>query len=160
MRHGLALAIRAVALSPMLWLVGTAGASTLPQVGPGESAVNVARYDTAEVVYRTVNSEGYVSYRGNLYSVPWQCLGEFLPVRITETELIVYGTDIEEIARHELFARTGERQKRTNEKHILGSDHRNKCEILRQRFEQLGPEAVSFFDELVRVKRCGKEEAR
>jgi transposase len=117
-------------------------------------------YDTAEVVYRTVNTEGYVSYRGNLYSVPWQCVGEFLPVRITENELIVYGTEIEEMARHELFARSGDGQKRTNEKHILGFDHRNKCEILRQKFEQLGPEAVSFFDELVRVKRCGKEEAR
>lgn len=117
-------------------------------------------YDTAEVVYRTVNSEGYVSYRANLYSVPWQCLGEFLPVRITENELIVYGTDIEEIARHELFPRSEEGQKRTNDKHTLGHDPRNKYEILRQRFEQLGPEAVSFFDGLVRAKRCGKDEAR
>jgi hypothetical protein len=117
-------------------------------------------YDTAEVVYRTVNTEGYVSYRGNLYSVPWQCLGEFLPVRITENELIVYGADIEEIARHELFARSGESQKRTNDKHILGPDLRNKGELLRQRFVELGPEAASFFDELVRVKRCGKDEAR
>ena len=30
-------------------------------------------YDTAEVVYRTVNAEGYVAYRQNFwYSVPWQ----------------------------------------------------------------------------------------
>jgi transposase len=117
-------------------------------------------YDTAVVVYRMVNSEGYISYRGNVYSVPWQCIGEFLPVRITENELMVYGTDIEEIARHEVFARTAMGQKRTNDKHVLGTDLRNKCEILRQRFEQLGPEAVSFFDELVHEKRCGKEEAR
>jgi hypothetical protein len=92
-----------------------------------------------------------VSYRGNLYSVPWQRIGEFLPVRITENELIVYGTDIEEIARHEVFPRSAGGQKRTNTKHVLGPDLRNKCEILRQRFEQLGQEAVAFFDELVRV---------
>jgi transposase len=117
-------------------------------------------YDTAVVVYRMVNSEGYVSYRGNLYSVPWQRIGEFLPVRITENELIVYGTDIEEIARHEVFPRSAGGQKRTNTKHVLGPDLRNKGEILRQRFEQLGQEAVAFFDDLVRVKRCGKDEAR
>ena len=117
-------------------------------------------YDTAVVVYRMVNSEGYVSYRGNLYSVPWQRIGEFLPVRITENELIVYGADIEEIARHDVFPRSASGQKRTNTKHVLGPDLRNKAEILRQRFEQLGQEAVAFFDELVRVKRCGKDEAR
>lgn len=87
-------------------------------------------YDTAVVVYRMVNSEGYVSYRGNLYSVPWQRIGEFLPVRITENELIVYGADIEEIARHEVFPRSAGGQKRTNAKHILGPDLRNKCEML------------------------------
>ena len=60
-------------------------------------------YDTSEVVYRTVNTEGYVSYRGNLYSVPWQRIGEFLPLRVTEKEVIIYGAEIEEIARHELL---------------------------------------------------------
>ncbi|MFH1266701.1 MAG: IS21 family transposase, partial [Planctomycetota bacterium] len=29
-------------------------------------------YDTAEVVYRTVNAEGMVAYRQNFYSVPWR----------------------------------------------------------------------------------------
>jgi transposase len=60
-------------------------------------------YDTAETVYRTVNCEGQVAYRQNFYSVPWQRIGELLPVRITEKELIVYGPDVTEIARHELY---------------------------------------------------------
>jgi hypothetical protein len=47
-------------------------------------------YDTAETVYRTVNCEGYVAYRQNFYSVPWQRIGQLLPLRITEQELIVY----------------------------------------------------------------------
>ena len=60
-------------------------------------------YDTAQVFYRTVNSEGHVAYLQNFYSVPWQRIGELLPVRITEKELIVYGPDVKEIARHELY---------------------------------------------------------
>ena len=60
-------------------------------------------YDTAQVFYRTVNPEGHVAYLQNFYSVPWQRIGELLPIRITEKELIVYGPDIREIARHELY---------------------------------------------------------
>src|SRR2546426_9719929 len=60
-------------------------------------------YDTARVLYRTVNSEGYVMYQQNFYSVPLQRIGELLPVRITDKELIVYGPDVREIARHELY---------------------------------------------------------
>jgi hypothetical protein len=45
-------------------------------------------YDTAEVVYRTVNPEGFITYLQNFYSVPWQRIGQLLPVRVTETELI------------------------------------------------------------------------
>ena len=68
-------------------------------------------YDTAEVVYRTVNAEGMVAYRQNFYSVPWRYLGQVLPLRITEEELIVYGTDLEVLARHPLLPRsiTGQR---------------------------------------------------
>ena len=68
-------------------------------------------YDTANVLYRTVNVEGYLAYRQNFYSVPWQRIGEVLPVRVTENELIIYGPDIVEIARHELLstATTGQR---------------------------------------------------
>jgi hypothetical protein len=55
-------------------------------------------YDTAEVVYRTVSPEGWISYRQNVYSVPWQHITRVLPVRITEDEVIIYGPALEEIA--------------------------------------------------------------
>ena len=42
----------------------------------------VRPYDTARVLYRTVNSEGHVMYQQNFYSVPWQRIGELLPVRV------------------------------------------------------------------------------
>ena len=117
-------------------------------------------YDTAEVLYRTVNSEGSISYRQNFYSVPWQRIGQFLPVRITENQLIVYGPDIAEIARHELLPLTASGQKRVNKDHLPGPDLRRKQELLRQRFEELGSEPAAFFDQLIRARRCGKDEAQ
>ena len=117
-------------------------------------------YDTAEVLYRTVNSEGYVSYRQNFYSVPWQRIGQLLPVRITPNELIVYGPEIAEIARHPLMAAAQTPQKSTQKNHQPPPDLRRRHELLRQRFEQLGTESAAFFDQLVRTRRYGKDEAQ
>src|SRR5438128_5675671 len=116
-------------------------------------------YDTAEVVYRTVNPEGYVSYLQNFYSVPWQRIGELLPVRITETELIIYDAAIREIARHERLSASVTGKHSTHPPHRPGPDLRRKQELLRQRFEQISAEAASFFDQLIRTRRFGKDEA-
>jgi transposase len=117
-------------------------------------------YDTAEVLYRIVNVEGYVAYRQNFYSVPWQRIGEPLPVRVTENELIVYGPDILEIARHELSPPGVTGQKRTDKRHLPGSDIRLRHELLRQRFEEFGAQGGFFFEELVKSRRYGKDEAQ
>jgi hypothetical protein len=116
-------------------------------------------YDTAQVLYRTVNPEGYIAYLQNFYSVPWQRIGELLPVRITDKELIVYGPDIKEITRHELYPSGTTGEKRSRQEHAPGRDHRHKYELLKQRFAEFGPEGVVFLDELIRVRRCGKDEA-
>jgi transposase len=116
-------------------------------------------YDTAQVFYRTVNSEGHVAYLQNFYSVPWQRMGELLPVRITEKELIVYGPDVKEIARHELYPSGIRGEKRTLPDHSPGRDHHHKYELLKQRFAEFGSEGVLFLDELIRTRRCGKDEA-
>jgi transposase len=116
-------------------------------------------YDTALVLYRTVNSEGYVAYRQNFYSVPWQRIGELLPLRVTEKELIVYGPDVTEIARHELYPPGTASQKRSHKDHLPGRDHHQKYELLKQRFAEFGPEGALFFDEMVRTRRYGKDEA-
>ena len=116
-------------------------------------------YDTARVLYRTVDPEGYIAYLQNFYSVPWQRIGELLPVRVTENELIVYGPDVKEIARHELFASGDAGHKRSLPAHAPGRDHLEKRELLRQRFAEFGPDGVRFFDELLRTRRNGKDEA-
>jgi transposase len=116
-------------------------------------------YDTAQVLYRTVNSEGQVMYRQNFYSVPWQRIGELLPVRITEKELIVYGPNVSEIARHPLYPSGITGEKHSLPEHSPGRDHHQKYELLKQRFAEFGPDGTLFFDELVRARRCGKNEA-
>jgi transposase len=116
-------------------------------------------YDTAQVVYRTVNSEGHVLYRQNFYSVPWQRIGELLPVRITEKGLIVYGPDVREIARHPLYPSGITGQKHTLPEHTPGRDHQQKYELLKERFAEFGADGVLFLEELIRTRRCGKNEA-
>ena len=116
-------------------------------------------YDTAEVVYRTVNPEGFITYRHNFYSVPWQRIGQLLPVRVTETEVIVYDPDIREMARHQRLPASATGNYSTHHEHRPGPDLRRKQELLRGRFEELGTDAVSFFDQLIRTRRFGKDEA-
>ena len=116
-------------------------------------------YDTARVLYRTVDPEGHIAYLQNFYSVPWQRIGELLPVRITENELIVYGPDVKEIARHELYPSGTGGNQRSLPAHAPGRDHLHKRELLAQRFAEFGPDSVRFFDELLRARRNGKDEA-
>ena len=116
-------------------------------------------YDTAQVLYRTVDADGHIAYLQNFYSVPWQRIGELLPVRVTEKELIVYGPDVKEIARHELYPSGNTAQKRSLPAHSPGRDHLQKRELLQQRFAEFGAEGVRFFDELLRARRNGKDEA-
>jgi hypothetical protein len=106
-----------------------------------------------------VDPEGHVAYLQNFYSVPWQRIGELLPVRVSENELIVYGPDVKAIARHELLASGIIGQRRSLPEHSPGRDHQQKRELLRQRFSEFGAEGTRFFDELLRARRNGKDEA-
>ncbi|UCC48014.1 MAG: IS21 family transposase [Gemmatimonadota bacterium] len=116
-------------------------------------------YDVSQVVYRTVSLEGFVAYRQNLYSVPWQHVGRVLAVRITEDGVIIYGPQIEEIARHPLFPRTTTGQRSAQKAHRPDRAVHQRHAILKDRFVELGPSAVRFFEGLVQGQRCGKDQA-
>jgi transposase len=62
-------------------------------------------YDTARVVYRLCRIDGYVDWQGNRYAVPYDHVTDFLPLRVTQSELFVYGSDLACIARYELRPR-------------------------------------------------------
>jgi hypothetical protein len=117
-------------------------------------------YDTAEVVYRTVNAEGLVAYRQNFYSVPWRYLGQILPLRITEDEVIVYAQDLEVLARHPLLPRSTTGQRIESPEHRPREDSKQREAHLRQRFAELGPAASRFLDGLLRTHRLGKDQAQ
>ncbi len=45
--------------------------------------------NTAEILYRSVGPEWHIPYKQNFYSVPFTRIGQTLPVRVTDSELIV-----------------------------------------------------------------------
>jgi transposase len=116
-------------------------------------------YDTAEVVYRAVNAEGMVAYRQNFYSVPWRYLGQVVPLRITEEELIVYGPNLEVLARHRLLPRSVTGQHSELPEHRPQEDTRQREARLRTRFAELGPAASRFLEGLLKTHRMGKDQA-
>jgi transposase len=117
-------------------------------------------FDTALVVYRHVNVEGFIAHRLNFYSVPWSYIGQVLPARITQSEVIIYSTGLEEIARHPLLpgSVTGARQ--ALKSHHPSSDPNQRALLLRQRFGELGPVAVQFLDGLLAKQNQGKLQAQ
>jgi hypothetical protein len=117
-------------------------------------------YDTALVVYRVVNVEGFVAYRQNFYSVPWRYLGQALPLRITENEVIIYTSRLDELARHRLFPAHVTGQRSEDKAHRPRDDSAEHLTLLRERFAELGPIARRFLDGLLRDQRYGKAQAR
>jgi transposase len=116
-------------------------------------------YTVDAVEYRIVTVDGFVVYRQNSYSVPWRYIGQPLPVRITETELIVFGSDVQEVARHRLLPRGGTGQQSLHKEHRPSTDPRVQQALLRDRFAALGPPAGRFLDGLIRDQRYGHQQA-
>jgi transposase len=117
-------------------------------------------YDTAQVLYRCVNTEGLVAYCQNRYSVPWRYIGSTLPVRITEEEIIIYGPQIEEIARHRLLPRQTTGETVRCQGHEPADDGEKKYQVLKERYAELGETAGRFFEGLIQRRRYGKDEAQ
>lgn len=116
-------------------------------------------YELAEVVYRTVDTEGFVAYAQNRYSVPWHYLGQVLTVRITDEELTVYSPRLEILARHVRFPPTERQQQSRQAAHLPPRDSARRREALRERFAELGPVSVRFLEGLLAVQRCGWDQA-
>jgi transposase len=123
-------------------------------------ALPTCDFDTAQVVYRHVNVEGYVTHRLNLYSVPWSHIGQVLPVRITESEVVVYSVSLEEIARHPLMPSTKAGVRQTLKSHHPADDPSQRERLLRSRFSELGPIALQFLDGLLAKQMQGKLQAQ
>ena len=101
-------------------------------------------YDTARVLYRLCDLEGYVAWDGNWYSLPYDYVTDLLPMRVTAEELFIYAADLKCIARHEL-RRKGAGEKATLREHRPARVERGPdLEQLRRAYEGIG-EAASHF---------------
>jgi hypothetical protein len=82
-----------------------------------------------------------------------------LPLRITEEELVVYGTDLEVLARHPLLPRSAAGQRSELPEHRPHEDSKQREAHLRDRFAELGPAASYFLEGLLKAHRMGKDQA-
>jgi transposase len=117
-------------------------------------------YEVAEMVYRTVDAEGFISYGQNRYSAPWQYLGQVLPVRITDEAVTIYSPRLERLAQHVRFPPTERLRQSRQPEHLPPRDLVRRREILRARFAELGPLAVRFLEALLAAQRCGWDHAQ
>jgi hypothetical protein len=106
-------------------------------------------YDTARVTYRLCSIDGYVEWMGNRYAVPYDHVTDFLPLRVTQTELFVYGPSLACLARYALRPRG-----RGEKVDPLGLHPRAEgraaidVDKLRAAFEQMGEGAAAFLRQL------------
>jgi len=119
-------------------------------------------YEVAEMVYRSVDAEGYVSHSQNRYSVPWDKThpGMVLPVKITEDELVIYSQQISELVRHRRFPTGVTHQKIQLREHLPPRDHVERRSLLQEQFQKLGASAVEFFEGLLKTRRQPWEQAQ
>jgi transposase len=60
------------------------------------------QFDTSRIEYRVVNNESCIEWSGYYYVVPKQYLLEACPVRVSDTEIVIYSPGCEEVKRYPL----------------------------------------------------------
>lgn len=65
-------------------------------------------YDTSEVVVRQVSRDCYVSFKGNVYSVPWPYGGKAVTVRATPAGLLEIWVEHTQVGTHRLSRQKGQ----------------------------------------------------
>src|SRR5258707_803531 len=116
-------------------------------------------FDTSEVVYRTVDAEGFVVYRQNFYAAPWRLLGQTVAVRVTQDELTIYDPSFVTAACHRLFPRSVVGQRSHCPDHEPPRDSQQRLEQLTARYAEFGAAGTRFLEGLLACARYGKNHA-
>jgi transposase len=116
-------------------------------------------FEPSEVVYRTVDAQGYVVYRQNFYSAPWRLIGQSVAVRTTEKELVIHDGAFIEVARHPLMPRTTTGERSRCKDHEPPRDSQRRFEQLAEQFAALGAIGPQFLEGLLASSRYGKNQA-
>jgi hypothetical protein len=109
-------------------------------------------YDTARVLYRLCDIEGFIAWEGNRYSLPYDYVTEILPVRVTENELFVYKPDLTCIARHALRPKGAGEDATLDGHRPQRAEHGPDLDQLRRAFAELGDEAKQFLAALEKTE--------
>jgi hypothetical protein len=110
-------------------------------------------YDTARVVYRVCSIDGFVSYEGNRYAVPYEYITDILPVRITQNELFIYAADLKLVARRELAPRGAGRDIAPTGTHQPWNRRGADLDQLKVAFGAIGEAGALFFAGLATAQR-------
>lgn len=105
-------------------------------------------YDTARVLYKLCDIEGFIAWDGNWYSLPYDYVTEILPVRITQNELFVYKTDLTCLARHALLPRGAQLRSILAGHRPRHAERGPDLDQLRPAFADLGEQAAAFLSAL------------
>lgn len=113
-------------------------------------------YDTAEVVLRVCDAEGFVSFETNRYSAPSGNIADILSIKATDEEILIYSPEIDLIARHERVP-AGHGMKVENPDHFATKSVRYGLEPVREAFTALGELAKEFLMGLIEKhpRNCG-----
>jgi len=113
-------------------------------------------YDTSEVALRVCNSDGFIEFETNHYSVPSEHIADILTLKATEHEILLYSPEIELLACHERSP-AGLGKRIENPDHFKNKKMRYGLEPVREAFLELGEMAETFLKGLTErhPRNCG-----
>jgi transposase len=113
-------------------------------------------YDSSEVALRVCRMDGFLEHDTNLYSVPYEYVGDILTLKATEHEVIVYSPDLDIIAHHERLP-VGACRHNENPDHRKTMKIRYGLEPVREAFLRLGDGVEEFLEGLKEryPRNCG-----
>lgn len=101
-------------------------------------------YDTSEVGFRICTMDAFVEWETNRYSVAYEHVGEIMTVKATEDDIVVYGPDLHEVARHERQPDSAHMERELPEHRAHSKKVRYGLEPVRETFLALGEATDEF----------------
>jgi len=109
----------------------------------------VKRYEILKIEHRKANNYAHISYKNNLYSVPYIYIGKKLIIKSNDTILKIYD-DAKEIALHQICKKQGEFI--TRDEHAPPEKQKKTEEMYREKATRFGSETIRFLEKVKKEK--------
>ena len=103
------------------------------------------RFDILKIEHRKVNKYAHISFKNNLYSVPYSYIDQKLIIKTSENILKIY-KDTEQIAIHQISKKEGEFI--TKDEHLPPEKQRKTVDDYRNKAKEIGDNALQFFEKI------------